>query len=188
MVDGVPGVEIVRLGERLGADLLILGRNPSPGPDRASLGATADAVIRRSTVPCLLVHDSSEWFRQHLAALDGTDRGLVVYERAQAFQALAGGRLDVVTVQPGEGEGGPRVPTAREIRLRSLLARHRSGTDLIVRQGDPLAAVRGVLHDYSVDVLIVGTHRGGPAGPPDSSGVGRSLLYAAPCAVLTVPL
>ena len=38
------------------------------------------------------------------------------------------------------------------------------------------------------DVLVVGCHRGGPAGVIEAGSTARQVLHAAPCAVLTVPL
>ena len=75
---GVPAIEICRLAERRQADLMVLGRKQRSQLGRLLLGDTADAVARRSTIPCLFVPHDSGPFRQVLVALDGSERGMLV--------------------------------------------------------------------------------------------------------------
>lgn len=190
---GVPGIEIVRVAEDLGADLIVLGRTVHGDPDGLRLGLTADLVARRSRVPCLFVPESQDRFCELLAALDGTDRGYAVLETAHAFLALAKGRLTVVTVEPVAEQDGA-VPHARSMRVASkldALGRGRGArlnSALQVLRGDPVEAIRGALEAATAGLLIIGARRGGPGGTPASTGVGRMLLYSAQSAVLTVPL
>ncbi len=87
---GIPGVEICRFAEDAGVDLLILGRKPHSRMMRLLLGDTADAVARRSRVPCLFVHSRSGEVRQVLTALDGTARGINVLTETCDFAKAAG--------------------------------------------------------------------------------------------------
>lgn len=196
---GIPGIEIARLAETLAPDMIVLGRRLRGGPDDPHLGPTADQVVRRSTVPCLFVPAGQEELLHIVTALDGTDRGLKVLREAVALRAELPGvpELRVVTVErrdhaPSErAHGGSDVATSRELRIRQAMASANGAADaarLIVRFGDPVPAILGEVPDAARDVLVIGNHRGGPGGVPASTGVGRSLLYAAPCAVLTVPL
>ena len=52
---GLPGIEIARFAEQVHADLVVLGRKPRSRIARLLLGDTADAVARRSRLPCLFV-------------------------------------------------------------------------------------------------------------------------------------
>ena len=52
---GLPGIEIGRFAEHVRADLLVLGRKQRSRGQRLLLGDTADAVARRSRIPCLFV-------------------------------------------------------------------------------------------------------------------------------------
>jgi nucleotide-binding universal stress UspA family protein len=60
--------------------------------------------------------------------------------------------------------------------------------DLVVLSGDPVTGILGQIENPQDALLVVGNHRGGPAGVVASTGVGRALLYRAPCAVVTIPL
>ena len=79
---GIPGIEICRFAEDRRADLLILGRKPRTRAARLLLGDTADAVARRSLVPSLYVPPGTGPIRRVLVALDGSERGMIVFRRA----------------------------------------------------------------------------------------------------------
>jgi nucleotide-binding universal stress UspA family protein len=55
MVNGDPAEEILTAARRLGADLIVMGTQGHRGPKRLFFGSTADAVLRRSTIPVLVV-------------------------------------------------------------------------------------------------------------------------------------
>ena len=191
---GIPGIEIVRLADELQADLLVLGRTLYPDADSVRLGPTADQVARRSRSACLFVPEVQDRFGQHLVALDGSERGFAVFESAREFVRLSGGTMQVVTVEPAEASSSEALPQARSVRVANALERlvreggARRGIALQVLRGEPVRMVHNALKDPTSDLLVVGARRGGPAGPPLSTGVGRMLLYTAHCAVLTVPI
>jgi nucleotide-binding universal stress UspA family protein len=55
IVNGDPAEEILKAARRLGADLIVMGTQGHRGPKRLFFGSTADAVLRRSTIPVLVV-------------------------------------------------------------------------------------------------------------------------------------
>jgi nucleotide-binding universal stress UspA family protein len=55
IVNGDPAEEILKAARRLKADLIVMGTQGRRGPKRLFFGSTADAVLRRSTVPVLVV-------------------------------------------------------------------------------------------------------------------------------------
>lgn len=194
VVEGHPGIEISRFVEARNADAVVLGRC-SLAPRGTQLGAVADAVIRRSRVPCLIVPAGQDRFDHVIVALDGTERGFSVLDGAEDFSRLTGADLRVITVEPASAQGTARVPRARTLRIvEELKAREAEpgagrGLHVEVLWGDPVDTIRQALTKPVEDVLVVGAHRGGPAGPPaDSTGVGRSLLHTVMSAILTVPL
>jgi nucleotide-binding universal stress UspA family protein len=196
---GVPGVEICRFGERRDADLMVLGRKPRSQMARLLLGDTADAVARRSRLPCLFVPPGIGPIRRLLVALDGTERGIAVLQTACALARAITASLGVVTVEQ-EPAGEPvhlasALPVERSERLKSqvrmLLSRERvDGSQPLVdvRRGAVVEQVLAALEETAADALVVGYHRGGPPGVIEVGSTARHLAHLAPCAVLTVPL
>jgi nucleotide-binding universal stress UspA family protein len=197
---GVPGIEICRFAEQRGADLLLLGRKHRSAVARFLVGDTADAVVRRSRVPCLFVENGALPLSQLLVALDGSDRGMRVYAAARDFAQAVDLGLTVVTVECGDPAEAadlvPPLPLTRSSRLwrelepaaRRAGSRSSSETAVSIRQGRPVAEVLAEVAETGADVLTFGCHRGGPAGLLESGGVSRHLLHGAPVSVLTIPL
>jgi nucleotide-binding universal stress UspA family protein len=196
---GVPAIEICRLAERRQADLLVLGRKQRSQLGRLLLGDTADAVARRSGVPCLFVPPDSGPFRQVLVALDGSERGMVVLGGALGFALGAGASLRMMTVEASPPEEGPGLPPAlpgtRSARLESALQALLARTPVPgavpaveVRRGEIVEQILATVPAIGADVLVIGYHRGGLPGIVEGGSTGRHLLHTAPCAVLTIPL
>jgi nucleotide-binding universal stress UspA family protein len=206
---GLPGVEIARFAEERQADLLVLGRTERSQAHRLLSGDTADAVARRSRVPCLFVPIRRDSLRRVLAALDGTERGLGVLTLATDFARASGGSLRAVTVEPAHHDEpeplATQLPSGRSARLAQALERLRisdpstcapwdgSGRGskdpvLRIRRGDPVSEILGEVSGSAADVLTIGYHRGGPPGVLEAGSVARRLAHAAPCVLLTVPL
>ncbi len=187
---GVPSIEIARFAERANADLLVLGRKPRSATSRRLLGDTADAVARRSGVPCLFVSEAEAAPDRLLAALDGTDRGLTVFRAAGGLAGALGAALDLVTVEPAAGDELGRlagdVPNGRTERLARALGP--SARALRVRRGAPVGEILREIDVGRARVLVLGYHRGGPPGLVEAGSVARQLVHRATCAVLTIPL
>ncbi len=192
---GVPSVEICRFAELDRADLLVLGRKPRSQMTRVLLGDTADAVARRSRVPCLFVPPEARRISRVLAALDGTERGLPVLTTAAEFASAIGAKLQAMTVEASPaGEPGAlakALPLERSVRLRSgvrIVARgHGAAPELQVRRGPIVEEVLAAVLSHGADALVIGYHRGGAPGVVEAGSTARRLAHTAPCAVLTVP-
>ena len=98
MAFGDPAAEICRFAETREADLLILGRKPRSRAARLLLGDTADLVLRRSRVPCLL-QPGTPPITQLLVAVDGSPQALRVLAAGRDFAAAAGAAIRVATVK-----------------------------------------------------------------------------------------
>ncbi|HET9514265.1 MAG TPA: universal stress protein [Gemmatimonadales bacterium] len=191
---GNPGVEIARYADQWRADVVILGRRAIPRGTEFELGPTAESVVRRSSVPCLLIPEGQRDFAHIIVALDGTQRGFIVLDAAEQLHHLVNGGLEVVTVEQPDPAGAAPIPRPRTMRLAEELAfRFRAGDgplpELQVRAGEPVTVLREELRHPGSDLLVVGAHRGGARGKPlDSTGVGKSLVHSVVSAILTVPL
>ncbi len=192
---GLPAIEATRFAEVGGADLLVVERTSCCR--EASVGS-ADAVMRRSRVPCLLLDAGWTRFAPVLAALDGTERGLRVFGQARAFADLVGAPLSVVTVDPSATPGPVPLPAGRALqlgeRLLELVAQEAPGgvallePRLAVRGGPVVEGVLAEVTRAEAGVLVLGVRLGGPADRIPETSVARRLAQGAPCAVLTVPL
>ena len=193
---GAPGIEIDRLARLRGCDLIVLGRTQRDVDRRTRLGETADAVVRRSAVPVLFVPSETVQVGRLLVALDGTHRSAQVLEVATDLATTVGATVEVVTVEPDVEEvaAAPRIlPRAGNLRSAERLHQlaQSEGVELsrvTVRRGKPIDEILEHTSLSRPDVLVIGYRRGGPSkvfGPAD---IARNLLYAAPAAVLTVPL
>jgi nucleotide-binding universal stress UspA family protein len=184
-------VEIGRIAERVHADLLVLGRNPRTQAMRLLLGDTADAVARRSRIPCLFVPPSGTGFDRLLVAMDGSPRGSAVLRFALAFAREVGADLRVLTVErhwPDEpAELAPALPATRGDAMQAELDRNLA-IEVEVRRGDAAEQILVAAHEGGEDMVVIGCHRGGPAGVIEAGSTARHVIHQAPCAVLTVPL
>ena len=194
---GIPGIEICRFAEDTRVDLVVLGRKRHSPMMRLLLGDTADAVARRSRLPCLFVPPGSSQVKQVLAALDGTRRGINVLSETCDFAMAAGTVLKVMTVEHSP-QGEPlhivaELPVARSSTLKSkvqevLAPRILDTAPLTIRRGDVVENVLAEVQETGSDVLAIGYRRGGPPGVLEAGSTARRLAHIAPCAVLTIPL
>jgi nucleotide-binding universal stress UspA family protein len=204
---GIPGIEICRYAEQHQIDLLVLGRKRRSQMARLLLGDTADAVARRSRVPCLFVPPEAGSLDHLLVAHDCSERGRTVLRQAYGFAQAVGATMRVMTVETrwaGEPvELASTVLGARTLRLRDHVeellapaanggsrngARRSTQESSIIRQGDIVEQVLATIDQTEPDVLAIGYHRGGPPGILEGGSTARRLAHTAPCAVLTIPL
>ena len=175
---------------------LVVGRKPRSRLTRLLMGDTADAVARRSTIPCLFVRGRGRRCRAgSLAAVDGSERGDGVLEAADDFARQMGAKLQVLTVErvhagepaslAAEGPGNAQHFALRRVKVQDVPAQatgspprrpgRRKFSRPIVR-----APRRCARHRLS-------PRRAGP-GVIEAGSTARRLVHEATCAVLTVPL
>ena len=192
VMSGVPGIEIPRYAEEHAGDLLVLGRQPRTQRQRMFLGDTADAVARRSRVPCLFVGVDADDLSPMLVCVDATERSLEVFQAAMDFARAAGLKARAVTVEPvwlnEPEELAAALPASRTLRLNRTLERGTNVADLRIRRGNVLSELLTEATETGARLMALGYHRGGPPGIVEGGSVARGLLHSALCAVLTVPL
>jgi len=194
---GIPGIEICRYAEQAAVDLIVLGRKRRSQRTRMLVGDTADAVARRSQLPCLFVPPGDGDTGSLLVGLDGSERGLIVLRHACDFARKIGATLRIITVEPASPDEpthlASTIPAARttslEAKAREIVKRNGlTLADFLVRRGDVVPCVLDALDGERPGVLVIGCHRGGPPGILEAGSQARRLLHLAPCAVMTIPL
>lgn len=199
IASGVPGIEICRLAERREADLLVLGRKQRSQWKRLLLGDTADAVVRRSRIPCLFVPPNSGPLYRLLVALDGSERGMIVLRKACGFARSAGASLRIVTVEGASDDEPPELASALPVARSAMLQTHVGAVlsremvpgavpGVEVRRGAIAEQILDAVYTTGPDILVIGYHRGGLPGIIEAGSTARHLAHTAPCAVLTIPL
>jgi nucleotide-binding universal stress UspA family protein len=189
MAVGIPSIEIARFADEASADLLVIGRKQRSPAARLLVGDTADAVARRSRVPCLFVPTVIDVPITILTALDGSVRCLNVLAVTRNIANALHASLELLTVEPvrhDEPHEAPSLPSARTVNLRCML--DDDGDRLRVRRGEVVNEILNEIDASGTQVLAVGYHRGGPPGVLELGSVARRLAHSAPCAVLTIPL
>jgi nucleotide-binding universal stress UspA family protein len=109
---------------------------------------------------------------------------------AVGFAGATGAALRVLTVErswPGEPADLATIPATRG---RAIQAELDGGpaVEVEVRRGDAAEQILEAATETGEGVVVVGCHRGGPAGVIEAGSTARHVIHQAPCAVLTVPL
>lgn len=194
---GVPGVEICRFAEAEGADLLVLGRKRRSQAERLLIGDTADAVARRSRVPCLFIPGDVPVAPPVLAAVDAGPRAVRVVRAAYEFAAAMRAPLRLITVEPGTSPEPEHLRallvSERRDRVAAMLraavpAADPDSVELLVACGDVTAEVLTAATQTGAGVLVVGYRRGGPPAMAELGSVARRVARGAACPVVTIPL
>jgi nucleotide-binding universal stress UspA family protein len=142
---------------RFHADLIVMSTHARTGLARATAGSVADVVVRRATMPVLLVNpgDDAEMprppvYRRILVSLDGSAFSSEVIVPAQGFARAHDADMRVVHVVQSAGHAGSVLIGPAGTRIETILARR-------VAEG-----ILDVADHWGADVIAIATHgRGG---------------------------
>lgn len=182
---GRPVETIQAEAESYEPDLIVLGAHGKMRLRDAWLGTTAEQILRRATVPVLVVRrPAGAPYRRVLAAVDDT----TVAEDVLRLACRVSGATDVFAVHAfhvpfAAFVGGDQVHTDVEAEHRraieTLVAEiaPTAGSvnlHLTLREGDPFGVIAAAVIELTPDLLVLGTHgrRGIAAALIDSVAVG----------------
>ncbi len=205
---GDPAREILRYAEESGASLVTLSTHGRTGLERLVRGSVAEAVLRRSPIPLLLVNPRMGGepglprplsFRRILAAHDGSEASGRILPVAETFARIHGSELIVFHVRQV-----PEAPTRfaeAERALQATVAALRSECErltedgvparLRIGTGAPAAEILIAAREEKADLIALTTH--GRTGLPRSwlGSVAEQVLRRSALPVLvrrTVPV
>jgi len=113
-VAGAADDRIVERGES--ADLIVLGRDGENQAFRTGLiGPTADAVLRKTTRPCLVVPPAAELAGPILLAFDGSPGSVLAARLAVEIGTRLGASVHVFVDSKDKGRGAARFDEVRKI-------------------------------------------------------------------------
>ena len=189
------------------ADLLVLGAR-GWDHESGSVGAVASKCIRRSSLPVMLVRGSqSAPFRRITACTDFSETSLLALDRAIHLARISKGSLDVIHVnrpvwiQPAHIQYDlsslPDKDYQEQYRglVQERLREHVSGRGLpefegmrlhVLESMRPADAIRTFVGENEVDLVVVGTERGGGWGTRLLGTTAERVIRQAGASVLAV--
>ncbi len=195
---GVPGTQIVKNAEEVGADTIILGLGRHGPMDRVFGTETALQVIRVSHIPVLAVPESSESLPD--SAVMGVDFSLFSQRAARAAIGLLASPWNVHLVHVLSGM--EFLPTLSEEwrggyeeELLDRLTDFAAGlnappgceTHLHVLEGEPSHELQGFASERSAGLLVAGSHGHSFVGRILVGSVSTRILRSSIVPVLVVP-
>ena len=185
LLDGDPATAVLDHAQTVDAGLIVMATHGRGGVARAWLGSVADELVRKSSLPLLLVRPSGEQapdledlpaIRRILIPLDGSSLAEHVIEPATRLGDAFGARYTLLrvitrTVVPG----APHVAHAideerlikelREREAREYLARVEerlvesgAAVETIVASGAPAPTILQHADELDADVISIATH------------------------------
>jgi len=198
--DGQPAAEIVRMGQELRADLIVMGTHGRAGFQRFLLGSVAETVLRRATCPVLTVPPGARgkadplFFKSILCATDFSPSSEAAVHYATALAAEADASLYVAHVLDRPGAEDPRgravdFGTAALAQLRRAVppeAREWFRVREVVSRGPAAEQIVSLAARYDVGLVVMGVHGRGMLDLMAFGSVTHHVVRDASCPVLTV--
>jgi len=178
LVTGDPANEIRALGDKLRADVIILGRHRGDATDVRRLGSTALGVVTNSWAPCLILPRPMRMpIERVLVPLDlsDTSRGalMVALSWASALrrperggEAPKGDSVSLTALVVDSGDRGGDGASEKQKSLDAELSRLRGEagswanvaiTGEVVTSNDVVGAIAGHASEHSSDLVVLGT-------------------------------
>lgn len=165
---GSPAHEIIRLADKLRAACIVVGTEAKSGLERLLLGSVAEAVIRKSDHPVIVVGPQAAAMAKqtipwkHLMLACDTDEG--VTEAARLAGDIASrhhARLTIFTVR----EEGIVSPSEGQFdTLEAMMSRDAwlaVKPQCLIREGEPTQQIIRMAEDSQADLLVMSVRRGG---------------------------
>jgi universal stress protein E len=177
------------------ADLIVIGPHRRRRMLEEVLGTTADRVLRRAAIPCLVVRRALPVpLRRVLAPVDfsAESRGALQIATLWARElgkAVGTCKLEVMHVVPKfmeqVGVGGAAARGELHEDVRRAVGRRRIPIIETVVRGDPAKQI--VRHSRSADLIVLGTHGAGSVERVLLGSVASAVARSAAAPVLFVP-
>jgi len=200
IIPGDPRSTIGPVGESVNADVIVMGRRSKEEPGAAPVvGGTATAVIRDTTVPCLVVSEPLQLpIDSVVIAVDASEaaRGalVVAISWASALRRRTKGASPVLTavhVDDGAGESSRDQETIdlelEEIRRMGGDWAGVSLTGMTISDADPITALSRYAAEVKPGLVVVGTRALGRPTHPALGSVASALARQLSAPVLLVP-
>jgi nucleotide-binding universal stress UspA family protein len=167
---GDPASELTRFAREGGYSLLAMCTRGKTGLKRLILGSVAEDVLKRSSVPVLVVHPLKDGearkFRKIVIPLDGSHRSASVLGPAARLAKNAGAKVAFVTVVSPTRKDELPVEVVSENLFREQKSLQKLGleVDLAILYGDPTREILTFAENNGADLVAISSH--GRSGLP----------------------
>ncbi|MCL4220257.1 MAG: universal stress protein [Phycisphaerales bacterium] len=175
VIKGRPAVEIIRLGMKIDADLLVIGRYGRGGLKRGILGAVAERVVRKNPTSVLVVQPEFRGPIQKVGVASACEdnlnleleRGLELASRfgmptitmIKAYEVPTGYHMVSTYEQASAKLAEVHAKIAQEqVRLASARLGNPPAVEVQTRLGRPIDVLPKFAEDAGLDLLVIGTH------------------------------
>jgi nucleotide-binding universal stress UspA family protein len=147
--DGDPAAGILAAARRSGAELIVMATEGRRGLSRWTKASVAEAVIRDSPVPVLVLHGRAAWPDSVLAPINlraYAEKGLLAAARVAA---ALGAELTMLHVR-----GGSSPASMKGLERAMAAVRKRFPLSVFVDGGEPVQAILGHARAHGLVVLV----------------------------------
>ncbi len=210
LLAGDPVRQILELGKKVSADLLVMGTHGLRGFERLMLGSVSEAVLRKATCPVLTVSSAcrppetagDRPFGKILCALDLKGASVRTLMLALSLAQESDASLTLLHVVEGpDGRVGSNahfdIPEyrgylateAREKLQRAVPAEARDWCDVdeLVTIGEASQEILELATKRDADLIVMGAHGPNPIDLLFFGSTARRVVRDARCPVLTLP-
>ena len=182
---GVPYDELVALAITTRADIIVVGRQDLTSSGWARIGATAQRILRKSTVPVLLVAAPADHPPEHvLVAIDESSSTDDVLRWGSFVAHRFSARATVVHAASADDPPEEDTWITKEIgKISGSAAMDQRITRGAVRPADSIIEEARSLE---TELIVIGSRGAGAAHQMLFGSVAESVLLASPCPVLVV--
>jgi nucleotide-binding universal stress UspA family protein len=199
--DGNAADEILAAADEVDADLIVMGTRGRGGLDRLICGSVAEAVIRRSSRPVLVVRQGEASrpdapIRTILHPTDFSGRSRPALGVARALARANNAALALIYVAPAEvvtgdtfyapADLGPERAELAKLEEESARAGLEGSVKARFCQGDPVTEILLAAEELGCDLIVLGTHGRTGVRRLLMGSVAESVIRRAPCLTLVV--
>ncbi|MDR5729350.1 MAG: universal stress protein [Terriglobia bacterium] len=188
LVLGTPAHELIKLANKLKAACIVVGTEERSGIERLLLGSVAEAVIRKSDYPVIVVGTHAAAIAEktipwkHLMLACDTAEG--VTEAARVAGDIATGHQARLTIFTVKEKGIASLLEGQFDALEKMMSRDVWLTvkpQCLIREGEPADEIVRMTEDTQADLLVMSAHCGNGLLTHLRSGTMAKVLWRSRC-------